>query len=70
MADLNFIDTLLACPGCKFDPNDPVTIAANAAVGVMIMTIFGVFAGFAALIWKLAKGERLAQNPDSVGSQD
>tara|TARA_R110002096_G_scaffold238581_10_gene430191 strand:+ start:10863 stop:11063 length:201 start_codon:yes stop_codon:yes gene_type:complete len=55
--DLLNLDTILACPACRFNDSS-VTQAANLAIGVMVMVVFGVLSAFIAFIVKLAKGER------------
>ena len=66
MTDSNPIHSLLACPACQFDPNDPITMAANSAIGFMIVVLVGVLGAFLAFIWKLAKGERMALEEESA----
>ena len=61
---MNLIESIIACPGCKFDPTSTATMAANMAIGFMILILFVVLSGFIALIWRLARGERLAQMAD------
>lgn len=58
--NLSWIPQLLACPACRLDPNDPATIAANGAIGFMLIILIPVLAAFLGLIWKLARGEREA----------
>ena len=58
---INSFQSLLGCPACQFDPNDPVTQAANSAIGFMIVILVGVLGAFIAFMWKLAKGDRLAR---------
>jgi hypothetical protein len=50
--------TLLACPSCRFDPNSPVTSAANLAILVMIAALAGVGGSVIALFVRFARGER------------
>ncbi len=64
----NAIEPILACPTCKFDPNSAATMGANMAIGFMILILVVVLGGFMALIWRLAKGERLAQMSDEHSS--
>ncbi len=53
------LNAILACPACRFD-DSTVAQAASFAIGFMVLVVFGVLAGFVALIVKLARGERLA----------
>jgi hypothetical protein len=59
------IETLLACPSCRFDPNSPVTSAANLAIFVMIAALAGVGGSVLALIYRFAKGERNSLEEDT-----
>jgi len=52
------LESLLACPSCRFDPNSPVTSAANLAIGVMIAALGAVGSGVVALMVRFARGER------------
>ncbi len=52
------LETLLACPSCKFDPNSPVTSAANLAIVVMIAMLGAVGGGVVSLMVRFARGER------------
>ena len=58
---ISSLQSLLACPACAFDPNDPITQAANSAIGFMIVILAGVLAAFIAFMWKLAKGARMVR---------
>jgi hypothetical protein len=52
------LEILLACPSCKFDPNSPVTSAANLAIVVMIAMLGAVGGGIVSLMVRFARGER------------
>ena len=51
--------SLLACPACQFDPNNPIVQAASSAIGFMVLIVIGVLSAFLAFIWKLAKADRI-----------
>jgi hypothetical protein len=59
------LETLLACPSCKFDPNSPVTSAANLAIVVMIAMLGAVGGGVVSLMVRFARGERHALEENS-----
>lgn len=54
----SLVETLLACPSCRFDPNSPVTSAANLAIMVMIVLLGAVGGGVVSLMVRFARGER------------
>lgn len=58
MTLITLFEGLLACPSCRFDPNSPVTSAANLAILVMIGALACVGGSVVALIFKFARGER------------
>jgi len=66
---MSLIESIIACPGCKFDPTSTATMAANMAIGFMVLILFVVLSGFIALIWRLARGERLAKAAEQKGQQ-
>jgi hypothetical protein len=52
------LETLLACPACRFDGSSPITSAANLAIVVMIVMLGAVGGGVVTLMLRFARGER------------
>jgi len=58
LPDSSWIEVFLACPSCRFDPDSPVTGAANLAILVMILLLALVGGGLGALVLRLSRAAR------------
>jgi hypothetical protein len=60
LPDPSWFQALLACPSCRFDPDSPVTGAANLAILVMILLLALVGGGLGALVLRLSRAGKEA----------
>ncbi len=69
MNTASLFDTLyLACPMCLSGASGKTLIAANTAIGLMLVILFAVLASFAGFIFYLARRSRRFQAEEEGGS--
>lgn len=69
MNTATLFDTLyLACPMCLSGASGKTVIAANTAIGLMLVVLFAVLASFAGFIFYLARRASRVQAEEEVGS--
>ena len=65
-----FFDSfILACPMCMSGVSGQGLMAANTAIGVMLVVLFAVLASFLAFIVYLAKRARRFSDENTVANQ-